>query len=131
MFIKRAEAKTLAARVMKRLSTGELVHGHELYWTMRPSDEANSWSGVALVERMPTNDTVSRMAAKHMKALDAVSDKAKLFVLDAGHGMDVLNNYQACKHSDMVMRLKGHQVFYRQAGAYQGVERLNMGKASN
>ena len=57
-FSKRSEAKTLEGRVMKRLSSGELVYGHESYWRMRLSDTSNSWAGVALVERMQVGDTV-------------------------------------------------------------------------
>jgi len=75
---------------MKRLSTGALDYGHELYWTMRPSDEANSWSGVALVERMPRKDSVSRMAAKPLKALEAARVQAKLCLRDGGQGREVL-----------------------------------------
>lgn len=36
-FIKRSEARTLEARTMRRLSTGELVYGHETYWSQAPS----------------------------------------------------------------------------------------------
>jgi hypothetical protein len=40
-FIKRSEAQTLP-RTMKRLSTGELVYGHETYWTMRLAEPQTS-----------------------------------------------------------------------------------------
>ena len=119
-FIKRSEAKTLEGRVMKRLSSGELVFGHETYWTMRLSNTENSWAGVALVERMKEGDSVTTKAALQMQRLDAASSRAKLMVLDAGHGRDVLKGFKACTHTDIVMRLKTGQVFYAQAASYQG-----------
>ena len=136
-FIKRAEANTLEGRVMKRLSTGELVFGHETYWTMRLSAESSSWAGVALVERMKASDTVTSKASEQMKLLDAASPEPKLLVMDAGHGMDVLKAYQSCTHTNVIMRLKTGQVFYRQTGAYQGRgrpplhgERFKLGEVS-
>jgi len=112
-FIKRKDAKTLEGRTMKKLSNGEIAKGHELYWTMRLSEQSNSWAGVMQVDRMTRDDTVSSMAGKHMKAIDALSTNKKLFVFDAGHGQDVLKDYQECKHSDIVMRLKGNQRFFK------------------
>ena len=119
-FIKRSEAKTLEARVMKRLSSGALVHGHGTYWTMRLSPQTNSWAGVVSVERMAIDASVSAMAAKHMSVLDGHGETAKLLVLEAGHGQDVLAGYRACKQTAIVMRLKSHQVFYHQPDAYRG-----------
>lgn len=105
---------------MKRLSTGELVYGHETYWAMRLSHEQSSWVGVVLVARMATDASVSAVAAKHMSVLDAQEEKAKLLVLDAGHGQDVLKSYRACKQTDIVVRLKPHQGFYHRAPPYSG-----------
>ena len=119
-FIKRSEAKTLEARVMKRLSSGALVYGHETYGSMRLSELSNSWAGVALVERMKAGETVTTKAAAPLKLLDASSLEPKLLVLDAGHGKDVLKGDRACQHTDMVMRLKTGQVFYSKPGPYQG-----------
>jgi len=111
-FINRKDAKTLKGRRMKRLSNGELAKGHETYWTMCLSEQSNSWAGVIQVERMAKDDTVSSVAGRHMKAIDALNTNKKLFVFDAGHGQTILNDYQECKHSDIVMRLKGNQRFY-------------------
>lgn len=111
-FIKRSEAKTLAARIMKRLSSGELVYGHETYWTTRLSQPENSWTGIALVERMNPADTVTTAAARQLKRLDKKSVQPKLFVFDAGHGLDLLETQQDCQASDIILRVKSHQVFY-------------------
>jgi len=111
-FINRKDAKTLDGRVKKKLSNGEIAKGHDTYWTMRLSDRCNSWAGVVQAERIANNETVSSVAAKHMKAIDALSEKKKLFVFDAGHGQDVLKGYQDCNYSDVVMRLKGNQRFF-------------------
>jgi len=45
-------------------------------WTTRLNDPNNSWTGVALVERMPEDETVTSIASKQMKKIDA-QDKAK------------------------------------------------------
>jgi hypothetical protein len=111
-FIKRNEAKTLASRVMKRFSNGELAYGQESYWTMRLSNPNNSWAGLALVERMAEADTVTGMAAKQMKQLATQHGNKKLFVFDAGHGLEILQAQQACLNTEVILRVKGHQVFY-------------------
>jgi len=118
-FIKRSEANTLEARVMKRFASGELAYGHETYWTTRLSNPETSWTGVALVERMTKDATVSTEAAKHLKRIDSQSKKKKLFVYDAGHGLKLLGSQEACEHSDIILRVKSHQVFYY-APSYQG-----------
>ena len=118
-FIKRNEAKTLEARVMKRFSNGELAYGHESYWTTRLSNQGNSWSGIALVERMTETDTVTNMAAKQMKQLANQHGNKKLFVFDAGHGLDLLQAQQTCQNTEVILRVKGHQVFYYPP-TYQG-----------
>lgn len=117
-FVRRSEAHTLP-RSMKRLSSGELVYGHETYWTMRLAEPQTSWSGVVMVERMK-QASVTEMAAAHIQRLEAASENAKLMVLDAGHGQAVLAGYQACQHTDIVMRLKTGQVFYHAPEAYSG-----------
>ncbi|NER00771.1 MAG: transposase [Cyanothece sp. SIO2G6] len=117
-FVKRSEAHTLP-RSMKRLSSGELVYGHETYWTMRLGEPQTSWSGVVTVERMK-QASVTEMAAAHMQRFDEYNSNAKLIVLDAGHGQAVLAGYQACQHTDIVMRLKSGQVFYQSPAPYQG-----------
>ena len=111
-FIKRNEANTLASRVMKRFSNGELAYGQETYWTTRLSDQSNSWLGVALVERMSIDETVTTVAAQQMKKIDAQDKAKKLFVYDAGHGLKLLAAQQACINSDIILRVKSHQVFY-------------------
>lgn len=111
-FIKRNEAKTLACRVMKRFSNGELAYGQESYWMMRLSNPKNSWAGVAFVERMAEADTVSSMAAKQMKHLAKQNHHKKLCVFDAGHGLELLQAQQACQNTQVILRVKGHQVFY-------------------
>ena len=111
-FIKRNEAKTLASRVMKRLSNGELAYGHETYWTTRLSNQQSSWSGIALVERMAEADTVTSMAAKQMKQLATQHDHKKVFVFDAGHGLDLLQAQRECQNTEVILRVKSHQVFY-------------------
>lgn len=111
-FIKRNEAKTLAARVMKRFSNGELAYGHETYWTTRLSHQQNSWAGVALAERMAEADTVTGMAAKQMKQLASQHNSKKVFVFDAGHGLELLQAQQTCPNTEVILRVKGHQVFY-------------------
>jgi hypothetical protein len=111
-FIKRNEAKTLASRVMKRFSNGELAYGQESYWTTRLSNQSNSWAGIALVERMSEVDTVTGMAAKQMKQLAAEHGNKKLFVFDAGHGLEILQAQQTCQNTEVILRVKGHQVFY-------------------
>ena len=116
-FIKRTAAKTLEDRVMKRLSNKELAYGHELYWTTRLAEEKNSWAGVLLSERLAVEDTVTSMAAKHLKLIDGLNDNKKLYVLDAGHGKDVLKGYQDCQNTDVVIRLKGHQKFFGRPSA--------------
>lgn len=118
-FIKRRHAVTLPARTMKRLSTGELVHGHETYWTVRLAEQQTSWTVMAMVQRM-ADASVTDMATQHMQHVDGYNDNAKLLVLDAGHGKAVLAGYQACNHTDIVMRLKSGQVFYHAPAAYQG-----------
>lgn len=118
-FIKRCHAKTLPARTMKRLRTGELAYGHETYWTVRLAEQHTSWTVVAMVTRM-ANASVTAMATQQMQHIDGYNDHAKLLVLDAGHGQAVLAGYQACCHTDIVMRLKSGQVFYHAPGAYQG-----------
>ena len=118
-FIKRTHAKTLAARTMKRLQTGELVYGHETYWTVRLAEQATSWTVIAMVERM-TEASVTDMALRHRQHLEAHNANAKLLVLDAGHGQAVLAGYQAEGNTDIVMRLKSGQVFYHAPAAYQG-----------
>jgi len=111
-FIKRTAAETLEGRVMKKLSNQELVFGHEIYWTTRLGAEEHSWTGVVQSERLAVTDTVTTMAAKHLKLVDGLNENKKLYVLDAGHGKDVLKDYQACDHTDIVIRLKGHQKFF-------------------
>lgn len=111
-FIKRNEAKTLASRVMKRFSNGELAYGHETYWTTRLSNQCNSWSGIALVERMTETETVTSMAAKQMKRLATQDEAKKLFVFDAGHGLELLQAQQDCSNTHVILRVKSHQVFY-------------------
>jgi DDE superfamily endonuclease len=111
-FIKRNEAKTLASRVMKRFSNGELAYGQESYWMMRLSNPKNSWAGVALVERLAEADTVTRMAAKQMKHLAKQNHHKKLCVFDAGHGLELLQAQQDCQNTEVILRVKGHQVFY-------------------
>jgi len=118
-FIKRSHAATLPARTMKRLRTGELVYGHETYWTVRLAEQHTSWTVVAMVTRM-ANASVTAMAAQQMQHIDGYNDQAKLLVLDAGHGQAVLAGYQACCHTDIVMRLKSGQVFRHAPSAYQG-----------
>jgi len=136
-FINRKDAKTLKGRGMKKLSNGELAKGHETYWTMRLSEQSNSWAGVMQVERMAKDDTVSSVAGRHMKAIDALNKNKKLFVFDAGHGQTVLNDYRECKHSNIVMRLKGNQRFFAPP-VYKGKGRypkhgpmFKLSKASN
>lgn len=111
-FIKRNDAKTLAERVMKRFSNGELAYGHESYWTNRLSHPEHSWTGVALVERITQGETVTTMAAKQMKFIDIHNEQSKLFVFDAGHGLDLLEAGRECQYSDIILRVKSHQVFY-------------------
>lgn len=111
-FIKRHEANTLAARVMKRFKNGELAYGHESYWMMRLSNPTNSWTGVALVERMAEAETVTSMAAKQMKQLAMQNHHKKLFVFDAGHGLELLQAQQDCQNAEVILRVKSHQVFY-------------------
>jgi hypothetical protein len=111
-FIKRNEANTLASRVMKRFSNGELAYGHESYWMMRLSKPENSWAGVALVKRMAETDTVTSMAAKQMKQVATQHGNKKLFVFDAGHGVEILQAQQACLNTEVIVRVKSHQVFY-------------------
>ena len=119
-FVKRNEARTLAARTMKRLGTGELVCGHESYWSVRLAQEETSWSGIVLAKRMGEDDTVTSKAAQHLKLIDASGATRKLFVLDAGHGQEVLAGYPECQTTDIVMRLKSNQVFYFSPGDYRG-----------
>jgi DDE superfamily endonuclease len=111
-FIKRNEANTLASRVMKRFSNGELAYGQESYWTTRLSNQSSSWAGVALVKRMAETDTVTSMAAKQMKQVATQHGNKKLFVFDAGHGLDLLQAQQTCLNTEVILRVKGHQVFY-------------------
>jgi DDE superfamily endonuclease len=118
-FIKRNEANTLAARVMKRFSNGELAYGQETYWTTRLSDQESSWTGIALVERLAEADTVTSMAAKQMKQLATQHGHKKVFVFDAGHGLDLLQAQQDCPNTQVILRVKGHQVFYYPP-VYQG-----------
>lgn len=119
-FIKRPEAKTLKERVMKRLSNGELAYGYESYWSMRLADETNSWAGVVMVERMKGKETVTDKAKKHLALLDEAATDPQLYVLDAGHGRDILSVYPDCKHTDIVMRVKSNQSFYFEPESYQG-----------
>lgn len=65
------------------------------------------------------DETVTDMAAKHIKLMDEANPNAKRFVLDAGHGKAVLAAYQDC-NTDIVMRLKSGQVFYHSPGPYPG-----------
>ena len=111
-FIKRNEANTLASRVMKRFSNGELAYGQETYWTTRLSDQHSSWAGVALVERMAETHTVTSMAAKQMKKLASQHGSKKVFVFDAGHGLELLEAHKECQNTEVILRVKGHQVFY-------------------
>jgi hypothetical protein len=97
---------------MKRFSNGELAYGHESYWMMRLSNPKNSWTGVALVERLAEADTVTSMAAKQMKHLAKQNHHKKLGVFDAGHGLELLQAQQACQNTEVMVRVKGHQVFY-------------------
>lgn len=115
-FIKREEAITMAERVMKRFPSGELVYGHETYWTVRLVAQENSWVGVALVNRMTATDTVTTMAAKHILAIDAESktENSKLFVFDAGPSVNILEAQSYCKNSDIIKRVRTNQVFYYQ-----------------
>lgn len=76
---------------------------------MRLSGEQSSWAGVAF-NRMRGDETVTSVAAKHMKLLDGASSRAKLFVLDAGHGKEIVSAYRTCR-STIVLRLKAGQVF--------------------
>lgn len=118
-FSKRNDAKTLKARVMRRFSNGELAYGHESYWTNRLSKPEHSWTGIALVERISQGETVTTMAAKQLKFIDVQNEQSKLFVFDAGHGLDLLEAGQECLHSDIIVRVKSHQVFYY-APSYKG-----------
>lgn len=68
---------------------------------------------------MTSTDTVTKVAARQMKVLDKQGKKPKLFVFDAGHGLDLLDAQQDCQRSDIILRLKGHQVFYQEA-VYKG-----------
>jgi Transposase DDE domain len=111
-FIQRAEAKTLKDRSMKRLSQGELASGYETYWSMRFADEQSSWAGVVKVQRMRWDETVSAVAKAHLQALDLSAKGQQLYVLDAGHGQDILAAYPACQQTDIVMRVKSNQCFY-------------------
>lgn len=116
-FIKRAEARAMPERVMRRLPTGELVYGHETYWTTRLANQENSWTGIALVNRMEINETVTTMAAKHMLEIDSKfkTKKDKLFVFDAGHSVAILAAQRKCQNSHIIKRVKSDQVFYYQA----------------
>jgi hypothetical protein len=111
-FIKGNEAKTLASRVMKRFSHGDLAYGHESYWLMRLSKPKNSWTRVALVERLAETDTVTGMAAKQLKQVATQHGNKKLVVVAAGHGVELLQVQQACLNREVILRLKAHQVFY-------------------
>lgn len=97
---------------MKRLSQGELAYGYETYWSMRFSDEQTSWSGVMKVQRMRSDETVSTVAKAHLQALDQTATSQQLYVLDAGHGKDILAAYPGCQQTDIVMRVKSNQCFY-------------------
>lgn len=139
-FVKRTAAETLEGRVMKRLSNQELVFGHEIYWTTRIGAEEHSWTGILQSERLGFTDTVTTMAAKHLKLIDGLNENKKLYVLDAGHGKDVLKGYQDCKHTDIVVRLKGHQKFFgrpepkplgRKGPHPKHGEAFKLGKATN
>lgn len=77
---------------------------------MRLSDEQSSWAGVAF-NRMRGDETVTSLAAKHMKLLEGANARAKLFVLDAGRGKEIVSAYRTCRSTDIVMRLKAGQVF--------------------
>jgi hypothetical protein len=111
-FIQRPEAKTLKERSMKRLSQGELAYGYETYWSMRFADEQSSWASVMNVQRMRSEDTVTSVAQTQLKALDLSAKGQQLYVLDAGHGQDILAAYLACQQTDIVMRVKSNQCFY-------------------
>jgi len=121
-FDERPEANTLADRVMKRFNNQKLAYGYESYWTVRLGQEDNSWAGVMNVKRMKAKDTVTQSAAEHMAAIDGMNVQPKLFVFDAGYGIDILKTQQECAYSEMILRLKGHQVFYDapKAEDYQG-----------
>ncbi len=99
-FIQRPEAKTLKERSMKRLSQGELAYGYETYWSLRFADEQTSWAGVMKVQRMRSDETVSAVAKAHWQALDQTATGQQLYVVDAGHGKDILAAYPACQHTD-------------------------------
>jgi hypothetical protein len=79
---------------------------------MRLSNPKNSWAGVALVKRMAETDTVTSMAAKQMKQVATEHRNKKLFVFDAGHGLDLLQVQRTCQNTEVSLRVKGHQVFY-------------------
>lgn len=111
-FIKRNEAKTLSSRVMKRFANGELAYGQESYWMMRLSNPKNSWAGVALVERLAETETVTKMATKQMRLLSKHNQNKKLYVFDAGHGLELLEAQKGCQNTQVILRVKGHQVFY-------------------
>lgn len=111
-FIQRPEAKTLKERSMKRLSQGELAYGYETYWSLRFADEQTSWASVMKVQRMRSDETVSAIAKAHLQAVDLAAKGQQLYVLDAGHGQDILAGYQAGQQTDIVMRVKSNQRFY-------------------
>jgi hypothetical protein len=99
-FIQRPEAKTLKGRSMKRLSQGELAYGYETYWSLRFGDEQSSWTSVINVQRMRSEDTVTSVAQRQLKALDLFAKGQQLYVLDAGHGQDILAAYPSCQQTD-------------------------------
>lgn len=117
---------------MKRLSNGALAYGFESYWTLRLADKQSSWAGVAMVARMGLAKSVTKMAARHLKLLDRHPSGQQRYVLDAGHGQGILASYSACQHTELVMRVKGHQCFYFEPDNYQGrVALSNMVPSSN
>jgi len=73
-----------------------------------------------MVERMQAKETVTDKAKKHLALLDEAAAGPQLYILDAGHGKDILNVYQTCKHTDIVMRVKSNQSFYAEPESYKG-----------
>jgi hypothetical protein len=118
-FVKRRAAVTLPERCYTRSRTGELLIGQQSYWTHQLVASDTSWCGVVKAERM-NQQSVTEMAAKHLQLIDQQANGKQLYVLDAGHGKAVLAGYRECQHSDVVMRVKGNQVFYDKPAAYSG-----------
>lgn len=117
-FIEKPCAETMAERSMKRQNKGGLVYGQESYWSTRLPDieKKSSWTGIIKVDRM-AGESVTEMAGKHLLAMDKATNKdsKQLYVLDAGHGKDILVAQQQCSHTDVVLRVKTNQKFYGKA----------------